>query len=55
MEFVPCIVFLLGEEKIVISVTLLKFVVPPVEVDVEYHDRPVRQTSEEKPAKKQCA
>lgn len=26
-----------------ISVTLLELVVPPVEVDVEDHDRPVRQ------------
>lgn len=32
-----------------ISVTLLELVVPPVEVDVEDHDRPVRQSGQKKP------
>lgn len=35
----------LGEEKIVISVTLLEFMMPSVEVDVEYHNGPICQTS----------
>lgn len=35
----------LGEEEVVISVTLLEFMVPSVEVNMEYDDGPVRQTS----------
>lgn len=43
-------IVLLGEEEVVISVTLLEFVMPSVEVDVEYHDGTIRQTGEKKPA-----
>lgn len=39
------LVSFLGEEKIVISVTLLELVMPSVKVDVEYHNGPIRQTS----------
>jgi hypothetical protein len=35
----------LGEEEIVISVTLLEFMMPSVKVNMEYHDGAVRQTS----------